>query len=110
MAVIGSAIIVLVLAAPCAYALAFRMIESWRDTLFFFISTKFLPPVGISVPIYIIINNLQLLDNIVALLVMYTAMNLPIAGVAQPRRWYICSMGPIHIPATHGSGRQARDT
>src|SRR5919201_1688400 len=78
-AVIGSAILVLLLAVPCAYALAFRMIESWRDTLFFFISTKFLPPVGIIVPIYIIINNLQLLDNIVALLVMYTAMNLPIA-------------------------------
>ena len=78
-AVIGSAIIVLLLAVPCAYALAFRMIESWRDTLFFFISTKFLPPVGIIVPIYIIANNLQLLDNIVALLIMYTAMNLPIA-------------------------------
>jgi len=79
LAVIGSAILVLVLGVPCAYALAFRMIESWRDTLFFFISTKFLPPVGIIVPIYIIINNLGLLDNLVALLVMYTAMNLPIA-------------------------------
>jgi sorbitol/mannitol transport system permease protein len=78
-AVIGSSLIVLALAVPCAYALAFRMIESWRDTLFFFISTKFLPPVGIIVPVYIIINNLQLLDNIVALLIMYTAMNLPIA-------------------------------
>jgi sorbitol/mannitol transport system permease protein len=78
-AVLGSAIIVLVLAVPCAYALAFRMIESWRDTLFFFISTKFLPPVGIIVPIYIIVNNLGLLDNIIALLIMYTAMNLPIA-------------------------------
>jgi sorbitol/mannitol transport system permease protein len=78
-AVLGSAIVVLLLAVPCAYALAFRMIEGWRDTLFFFISTKFLPPVGIIVPIYIIFNNLQLLDNIVALLIMYTAMNLPIA-------------------------------
>ena len=70
---------VLVLSVPCAYALAFRMVEGWQDTLFFFISTKFLPPVGIIVPIYIIINNLQLLDNIAALLIMYTAMNLPIA-------------------------------
>ena len=78
-AVVGSTLIVLLLAVPCAYALAFRMIQGWQDTLFFFISTKFLPPVGIIVPIYIIINNLQLLDNIVALLIMYTAMNLPIA-------------------------------
>jgi sorbitol/mannitol transport system permease protein len=78
-AVVGSTIIVLLLAVPCAYALAFRMIEGWRDSLFFFISTKFLPPVGIIVPIYIIMRDLQLLDNIGALLIMYTAMNLPIA-------------------------------
>jgi sorbitol/mannitol transport system permease protein len=79
LAVIGSTILVLLLSVPCAYALAFRMIEGWKESLFFFISTKFLPPVGIIVPIYIIINNLQLLDNIWALLIMYTAMNLPIA-------------------------------
>jgi sorbitol/mannitol transport system permease protein len=78
-AVVGSTIVVLVLAIPCAYALAFRMIQGWRDTLFFFISTKFLPPVGIIVPIYIIMRDLQLLDNIWALVIMYTAMNLPIA-------------------------------
>src|SRR5438067_1683463 len=78
-AVVGSGLLVLVLAVPCAYALAFRMIEGWRDTLFFFISTKFLPPVGIVVPIYIIMRDLQLLDNLLALVIMYTAMNLPIA-------------------------------
>jgi sorbitol/mannitol transport system permease protein len=77
--VVGSTLIVLLLAVPCAYALAFRMIAGWRDSLFFFISTKFLPPVGIIVPIYIIMRDLQLLDNIAALLIMYTAMNLPIA-------------------------------
>jgi sorbitol/mannitol transport system permease protein len=78
-AVAGSSILVLLLAVPCAYALAFRMIDGWRDTLFFFISTKFLPPVGIIVPIYIIMRDLQLLDNLLALIIMYTAMNLPIA-------------------------------
>src|SRR5579864_2309283 len=40
--VISSTLLVLLLAVPCAYALAFRMIDGWRDTLFFFISTKFL--------------------------------------------------------------------
>jgi sorbitol/mannitol transport system permease protein len=79
LAVVGSTVLVLLLAVPCAYALAFRLIAGWRDTLFFFISTKFLPPVGIIVPIYIIMRDLQLLDNMLALLIMYTAMNLPIA-------------------------------
>jgi sorbitol/mannitol transport system permease protein len=77
--VVGSTFIVLLLAIPCAYALAFRMVEGWRDTLFFFISTKFLPPVGIIVPVYIIMRDLTLLDNTLSLLIMYTAMNLPIA-------------------------------
>src|SRR6266566_3949330 len=77
--VLGSTILVIILAVPCAYALAFKMIEGWRDTLFFFISTKFLPPVGIIVPVYIIMRDLQLLDNLLALVIMYTAMNLPIA-------------------------------
>jgi sorbitol/mannitol transport system permease protein len=31
------------------------------------------------VPIYIIMRDLQLLDNLLALVIMYTAMNLPIA-------------------------------
>src|SRR6267378_3847576 len=70
--VFGSTLIVLVLAIPCAYSLAYRQIEGWRDTLFFFISTKFLPPVGIIVPIYIIMRDLQLLDNLLALVIMYT--------------------------------------
>src|SRR3979411_504876 len=75
-AVVASGLLVLVLAVPCAYALAFRMIEGWRDTLVFFMSPKFLPPVGIIVPIYIIMRDLQLLDNLIALVIMYTAMNL----------------------------------
>ena len=79
LAVVGAKSVVLIKAKTSAYALAVRMIEGWRDTLFFFISTKFLPPVGIIVPIYIIMRDLQLLDNIGALLIMYTAMNLPIA-------------------------------
>jgi polyol transport system permease protein len=77
--VVSSTLLVIVLAVPCAYALAFRMVDGWRDTLFFFISTKFLPPVGIIVPVFIIMNNLGLLDNMLSLVIMYTAMNLPIA-------------------------------
>src|SRR5579859_1919518 len=74
--VIASGALVLVLAVPCAYALAFRMIEGWRDTLFFFISTKFLLRVGIIVPIYMIMRDLELVDDLIALVIMYAAMNL----------------------------------
>ena len=74
-----STAIVLVLAVPAAYALALRPIKKWKDVLFFFISTKFLPPAGVIVPLYIIFRDLNLLNTIQGLVIMYTAMNLPIA-------------------------------
>ena len=40
-------VIVLLLAIPAAYALAIRPVPKWRDVLFFFISTKFLPGRGV---------------------------------------------------------------
>ena len=47
----------LVLAVPAAYALALRPMKKWKDVLFFFISTKFIPPAGIIVPLYIIFRD-----------------------------------------------------
>ena len=52
--VIVSTLLVLVLAIPAAYALAIYPIKSWRDVLFFFISTKFLPVVAAILPLWII--------------------------------------------------------
>jgi sorbitol/mannitol transport system permease protein len=76
---IGSTILVLALALPAAYALAIRPVPKWRDVLFFFMSTKMLPVAGAIVPIFIIAKNLHLLDTTYVLVIMYTAMNLPIA-------------------------------
>src|SRR2546421_8127163 len=39
--VVASGALVLLLAVPCALPVGFCLIEGWRDTLFFFISTKF---------------------------------------------------------------------
>jgi sorbitol/mannitol transport system permease protein len=71
--------VVLLLAVPAAYALALRPMKKWKDLLFFFISTKFLPPAGIIVPLYVIFKNLKLLNTIEGLVIIYIAMNLPIA-------------------------------
>jgi polyol transport system permease protein len=74
-----STILVLVLAIPAAYALSIRPVPKTQDALFFFISTKMLPVVSVIVPLYIITQHLGMLDNIWTLVVLYTAMNLPIA-------------------------------
>lgn len=74
-----STILVLVLAIPAAYALAIKPVAKWRDVLFFFISTKFLPVVAAILPLWIIARELDLLNTRLVLIILYTAMNLPLA-------------------------------
>jgi polyol transport system permease protein len=76
---IGSTLLVIALALPAAYALSMRPVEKWSDALFFFLSTRMLPVVGAIVPIYVIARDINMLDNVWTLVVLYTAMNLPIA-------------------------------
>ena len=78
-ATIVSTILVLLLGIPAAFALSLRPVKKTKDVLFFFISTKMLPVVAAIVPLYVIVGDIGLLDNIWALIVLYTAMNLPIA-------------------------------
>jgi sorbitol/mannitol transport system permease protein len=78
-ATIGSTILVLVLALPAAYALSIHPVAGWRDSLFFFISTKMLPVVAAIGPIYVIALKAHLLDSLWLLIILYTAMNLPLA-------------------------------
>ncbi len=77
--VLISTVIVMALAIPAAYSLAIRPMRKWRDVLFFFISTKFLPIVGAILPLWIIARDLDLLNTRTVLIVLYTAMNLPLA-------------------------------
>jgi sorbitol/mannitol transport system permease protein len=78
-ATVISAVAVLVLALPAAYALSIKPVSKTRDVLGFFMGTKMLPIVAAIIPIYVVVNNLHMLDNIWTLIVLYTAMNLPIA-------------------------------
>jgi sorbitol/mannitol transport system permease protein len=78
-AAIVSTLLVLALATPAAYALSVKPVKKWSDVMFFFLSTKFLPAVAALLPIYLIAKNLGLLDNIVTLVIIYAAMNLPVA-------------------------------
>ena len=77
--VIVSTIIVLLLAIPASYALAIRPIEKWRDVLFFFVSTKFLPIAAAILPLYTIFKHLHLIDKRAVLVIVYISINLPLA-------------------------------
>jgi len=48
------------------------------DIAFWLISQRILPPIAVAVPLYVLFQQVHLLDNIVALIVTYVATNLPI--------------------------------
>jgi sorbitol/mannitol transport system permease protein len=74
-----STALAMVLGIPAAYAMVFQMrARSSNDMLFFVLSTRFMPFAAILVPLYVIITRLNLLDNLFVLIVVYTAMNLPL--------------------------------
>ncbi len=75
---LGSTLLVLILGLPAAYALAIRPVKRTQDALFFFISTRFLPFAASLVPLYLLARDLHLLDNIFALVLIYTTINLPL--------------------------------
>lgn len=77
--VLLSTAIVMALAIPAAYALAIHPVHKWRDVLFFFISTKFLPVVASILPVWILARNLDLLNTRQVLIILYTGINLPLA-------------------------------
>lgn len=74
-----SVVLVILLGLPAAYALSIRAVPKWRNTLFFFLSTKMLPYVAAIVPIYIIALHTHLLDTEWVLILLYTGFNLPLA-------------------------------
>jgi sorbitol/mannitol transport system permease protein len=76
---VASTLFVLLLAIPVAYACSIRPVQKWTDVMFFFLSTKMLPPVAGLLPIYLIAQKIDMLDNILLLTILYTSMNLPIA-------------------------------
>src|SRR3989475_5436477 len=78
-AALVSTAIAMALGIPAAYAMVFQMRKkSSDDMLFFVLSTRFMPFAAILVPIYVIVTRLNLLDNLFTLIIIYTAMNLPL--------------------------------
>jgi multiple sugar transport system permease protein len=56
----------------------FRRTLSNRDIAFWVISQRILPPVAVVIPIYVLFQQLRLLDTRTALVITYAATNLPI--------------------------------
>jgi multiple sugar transport system permease protein len=71
-----STFLAVVLGAMAAYGLARFSFAGNRQLAFWILSTRFAPPVAFVVPIYIMVQRAGLLDSHIALILIYTAMNL----------------------------------
>jgi multiple sugar transport system permease protein len=73
-----------VVAVVCFLLLAKLLVARFRrsigngDIAFWIISQRILPPVAVVIPIYVFFQNVHLLDTRTALVITYTAANLPI--------------------------------
>ncbi|UCF92873.1 MAG: carbohydrate ABC transporter permease [Desulfobacterales bacterium] len=77
--VVLSTLTALAFGLPAAYTMAFHAGKNADRALFFVLSTRFMPTVGLIVPLYILYARLWLLDSHVGLMILYTALGLPVA-------------------------------
>jgi multiple sugar transport system permease protein len=73
----SSTIIATVLGVPAAWAYSRFKLVAKKDQLFFILSTRFMPPVVVVIPIFLMFRDLNLLDTLQGLILVYSAFNLP---------------------------------
>jgi len=76
LAIVGSVIIDLALAIPAAYSLARYHYKGRDDIGFYILSTRMMAPAIVAIPIFFLFKNLNLLDSVWALMLVYAALNL----------------------------------
>jgi multiple sugar transport system permease protein len=63
----------------CAYGFSRFRIPGSRDWLFFILSTRFLPPMAVVVPVLVMYRSLELENTHLGLVLLYTSFNLSLA-------------------------------
>ncbi len=74
---VGSTVFSLVFGTIAAYALARYRFRGRDDLAFYILLIRMFPPIVAALPIFMIFNNLNLLDSKIGLIIAYTSFNLP---------------------------------
>jgi ABC-type glycerol-3-phosphate transport system permease component len=75
----ASTLLTLVFAIPAAYALARLDFPGKRTSGFYVLATQMLPPVGLIIPYYLMLQKVGALDTYAGLIVIYLTFSLPFA-------------------------------
>jgi len=76
---IGATILTMLFAIPAAYALARLNLPAKRGSGFYVLATQMLPPVGLIIPYYLVLQKIGALDTYSGLTVIYLTFSLPFA-------------------------------
>jgi len=68
----------LMIGIPAAYTLSRLKFRSRDGIAFYILLTRFLPPIGIVIPFYLLYSKFHLLDTIIGMVIIYLGFNLPI--------------------------------
>jgi multiple sugar transport system permease protein len=75
----ASTLLTMLIAVPAAYALARLRFPGKKSTGFYVLATQMLPPVGLIIPYYLVMQKLGLLDSYSGLTTIYLTFSLPFA-------------------------------
>jgi ABC-type glycerol-3-phosphate transport system permease component len=75
----ASTLLTLLFAIPAAYALARLDLPGKRASGFYVLATQMLPPVGLIIPYYLVLQKIGGLDTYTGLIVIYLTFSLPFA-------------------------------
>jgi ABC-type glycerol-3-phosphate transport system permease component len=76
---VSATVLTMLLAVPAAYALARLELPARRGTGFYVLATQMLPPVGLIIPYYLVLQKVGALDTYAGLTVIYLTFSLPFA-------------------------------
>ena len=75
----GSTFLSVFLGVLAAYAFSRFKVPLKDDLLFFILSTRFMPPIAVAIPIFLMYRTLGLSDTWLGLILLYTAVNVSLA-------------------------------
>jgi multiple sugar transport system permease protein len=76
---VGSTLLVLLLAAPAAYALSRFALRWRRDFAFWVLSQRMMPPIVAAFPLFFMFRRFGLIDTYQGLILVHAAINIPLA-------------------------------
>jgi multiple sugar transport system permease protein len=75
----GSTFLAVFIGTLAAYAFSRFKVPLKDDLMFFILSTRFMPPIAVAIPIYLMFRQLGLLDSYVGMILLYTSVNVSLA-------------------------------